>query len=126
MILILFSKNPQSILADLASMLLSNLTASASACSTVVTMKIKVITSPNVPNGFYATESRSGTCPTPVPYPQGEEREISALPLLLDAFVQGANVEEISELSKRPRKGSLHFLASVFANLASVRLLCFF
>ncbi|KAE9390438.1 DUF383-domain-containing protein [Gymnopus androsaceus JB14] len=111
--------NPQSILADLASMLLSNLTASAGACSIVIAMKVKVITSPKVSNGFYATECRSGTCPDPVPYPQGEERNVLALPLLLDAFVQGANVEEINDLSKRPRKGSLHFLASVFANLAS-------
>ncbi|KAF9060733.1 hypothetical protein BDP27DRAFT_1385484 [Rhodocollybia butyracea] len=111
--------NPQSILADLASMLLSNLTASASACSAVIAMKIKLIASPTLPNGFYATDARSGTCPAPVPYPQEQEQEELALPLLLDAFVQGANVEEISDLSKRPRKGSLHFLASVFANLAA-------
>ncbi|KAJ3922457.1 hypothetical protein F5877DRAFT_75236 [Lentinula edodes] len=111
--------NPQSTLADLASMLLSNLTASASACSIVISMKVKIVTSANVPNGFFAVDSRSGSCPAPVPYPQGEEREVLALPLLLDAFVQGANVEDIPDLAKRPRKGSLHFLASVFANLTS-------
>ncbi|KAJ4470174.1 DUF383-domain-containing protein [Lentinula aciculospora] len=111
--------NPQSTLADLASMLLSNLTASASACSTVISMKIKIIRSATIPNGFFATESRSGSCPAPVPYPQGEDQEVLALPFLLDAFVQGANVEEIANLAERPRKSSLHFLASVFANLTS-------
>ncbi|KAJ4479722.1 hypothetical protein C8J55DRAFT_514193 [Lentinula edodes] len=111
--------NPQSTLADLASMLLSNLTASATACSVVISMRVNIVTSTNVPNGFFAVDSRSGSCPAPVPYPQGEEREVLALPLLLDAFVQGANVEDIPDLPKRPRKGSLHFLASVFANLTS-------
>ncbi|KAJ3729950.1 hypothetical protein DFJ43DRAFT_1156292 [Lentinula guzmanii] len=111
--------NPQSTLADLASMLLSNLTASANACSTVVSMKVKIIVSPKLLNGFFATESRSGTCPAPVPYPEGEVQEVLALPHLIDAFVQGANVEDIDDLAKRPRKGSLHFLASVLANLTS-------
>ncbi|KAK7466263.1 Protein hgh1 [Stygiomarasmius scandens] len=109
--------NPQSILADLASMLLSNLTASSAACSTILSIKVSVVT---LPNGFYATESRSGTCPAPVPYPSGQERQVLALPLLLDAFVQGAElVNESEDLSKRSRKGNLHFMASVFANLTS-------
>lgn len=68
----------------------------------------------------YPTESRCGTCPAPVPYPSGEARNVLALPLLLDAFVQGAQVEPSGDLSKRVRKGELHFLASVFANLSVV------
>ncbi|KAF5342993.1 hypothetical protein D9758_013685 [Tetrapyrgos nigripes] len=112
--------NPQSILADLASMLLSNLTASSAACSTVLSMKVPIIVNPRFPNGFYATQSRSGTCAAPVPYPSGDEVQVAALPLLLDAFVQGAElINESEDLSKRSRKGNLHFMASVFANLTS-------
>ncbi|THU78941.1 DUF383-domain-containing protein [Dendrothele bispora CBS 962.96] len=118
--LVSYTINPQSILADLASMLLSNLTASSTACSTVLSMKVTVIANEKLPNGFYASQSRSGTCAAPVSYPSGEEREVLALPLLLDAFVQGAQlVNEGEDLSKRNRKGNLHFMASVFANLTS-------
>jgi hypothetical protein len=114
-------QNPQSILADLASMLLSNLTASSTACSNVLSIKVSVIVNEKLPNGFHATQSRSGTCAAPVPYPSGEEQQIAALPLLLDAFVQGAElINESEDLSKRNRKGNLHFMASVFANLTSV------
>ncbi|KIK52292.1 hypothetical protein GYMLUDRAFT_49994 [Collybiopsis luxurians FD-317 M1] len=117
--LVSYTINPQSILADLASMLLSNLSASATPCSILASLKINIIPSPNLPNGFFATQSRSGTCPEPVPYPKDPEIDVLALPLLLDAFVQGANVQDIKDFDKKPRKGSLHFLASVFANLAS-------
>ncbi|KAF9266715.1 DUF383-domain-containing protein [Marasmius fiardii PR-910] len=111
--------NPQSICAELAAMLLSNLSASSSACATLLSMKVAIIANEKVQNGFFATQSRSGSCTAPVPYPTGEEQEILALPLLLDAFVQGAQVDEIQDLSKRARKGSLHFLASIFGNLTS-------
>ncbi|KAG7093456.1 hypothetical protein E1B28_007132 [Marasmius oreades] len=111
--------NPQSICADLAAMLLSNLSASSSACATLLSMKVTVIADEKVQNGFFATQSRSGSCAVPVPYPTEKEQEILALPLLLDAFVQGAQVDGIQDLSKRSRKGSLHFLASVFGNLTS-------
>ncbi|KAL0572427.1 Protein hgh1 [Marasmius crinis-equi] len=117
--LVSYIVNPQSICADLASMLLSNLTASSSACATLLTMKVSIIASQKVPNGYFATQSRSGSCVAPVPYPSGEEQEVLALPLLLDAFIQGAQVDEIQDLSKRARKGSLHFMASVFGNLTS-------
>jgi hypothetical protein len=62
--------------------------------------------------------SRCTTSPSPTPYPEGQPTELLALPLLVDAFVEGAQVE--ADLSKRQRKGELHFLASVFANLTSV------
>jgi len=45
---------------------------------------------------------------------------VLALPMLVDAFVQGANVDLGVPLDKRPRKSELHFLASVFANLSTV------
>ncbi|KAF8993804.1 hypothetical protein BDQ17DRAFT_1367936 [Cyathus striatus] len=108
--------NPHSILADLASMLLSNLTASSSACSAMLKLKIPVIPDKRLSNGLFPVDSRSGSCPSPVPYPQAEAKEVLALPLLVDAFVEGAQMDE-GDLSKRTRKGSLNFLASVFANV---------
>lgn len=71
------------------------------------------------PDSYYPTPSRSGTAPTA---PEGEIRQVPALPLLVDAFVQGALVDENQDLEKRKRKGQLHFLASVFANLTTVSL----
>ena len=94
-------------------MLLSNLSASSIACSTIISMKVNVITTPKVKNNFYPTQSRCGSCPAPVPYPEGETTDELALPLLLDAYVQGAGEDP------QVRKGSLHFLSSVFANVAS-------
>lgn len=112
--------NPQSTLADLAAMLLSNLTASSTTCASLLSLKITIIPLPTFPNGFYPTQSRCGTCPTPVPYPSAESQDVLALPLLLDAFVQGAQITD--DLSKRSRKADLHFLASVFANLTTSKI----
>lgn len=81
-------------------------------------MKITVIPHKG---SLWPVNSRCGSCPAPVPYPQGEEREVAALPLLVEAFVQGATMGEITDLSKRPRKAELNFLASVFANMSVVR-----
>ncbi|KAF9054634.1 hypothetical protein BJ165DRAFT_1600769 [Panaeolus papilionaceus] len=109
--------NPAAILADLASMLLSNLTSSSPACSVLLSMKVSVIPDTRLANGVYTTDSRCGSCPEPVPYPKGEAQEVMALPLLLEAFVQGASVHETQDLSKRTRKAELNFLANVFANM---------
>ncbi|KAL0955192.1 hypothetical protein HGRIS_004097 [Hohenbuehelia grisea] len=111
--------NPHSILADLAAMMLSNLTSSSIACSIVLSMTIPVIITKNFPNSAYPTQSRCGSCAAPVPYPAGETKNVPALPLLVDAFVQGASVDHEGDLSKRLRKGDLHFLASVFANITA-------
>ncbi|KAK0444825.1 hypothetical protein EV421DRAFT_2034839 [Armillaria borealis] len=111
--------NPDAILADLASMLLSNLTASSGACSMIISMNVNVISDPKVKNSFYPTQSRSGSCPAPVPYPSGKASDVLALPLLLDAFVQGSQLKQTEDPSKHLRKSELHFLASVFANVAS-------
>ena len=102
-------------------MLLSNLTASSSACSTLLSIKVSVIPDSRLSNSLYTTDSRCGSCPAPVPYPTGESREVRALPLLVDGFVQGSQVVESGDISKRSRKAELHFLASVFANLTVVR-----
>lgn len=109
--------NPHAILADLASMLLSNLTTSSAACNILLNLQITIIPDKRLPNGVYTVDSRSASCPAPVPYPSGGEISVPALPLLVDAFVQGATIGDIKDLEKRKRKGELHFLANVFANL---------
>ncbi|KAF7303023.1 hypothetical protein MKEN_01265300 [Mycena kentingensis (nom. inval.)] len=111
--------NPQSVLADLASMILSNLTAAPAACNVLISLKIDVIEDAKIPNGFFAVQSRCATAPAPEPYPTGEPCAVSALHLLVDAFVQGAQVAAEGETPIR--KGNLHFLASVFANLTTSR-----
>jgi len=104
-------------------MLLSNLTASSPACSVLLSLKISVIPDSRLSNSFYPVESRCGSCPAPVPYPSAEPIEMAALPLLIDAFVDGAQMAE--DLSKRTRKAELHFLASVFANMTVVSIWTF-
>ncbi|KAG6910074.1 hypothetical protein DXG01_013527 [Tephrocybe rancida] len=103
--------HPKSILADLASMLLSNLTSSSAACSVMLTLNVSIISGIE----FYAPQSRCATSAPPDPYPEGEAKNVLALPLLLDAF---STVQVDPDRSKRTRKGDLHFLASVFANLS--------
>jgi len=101
-------------------MLLSNLTASSAACSVLLSLNIPVVSDHTSAVQLYPTESRCGTCAAPVPYPSGESRNVPALPLLVDAFVQGAQIDPSADLAMRKRKGELHFLSSVFANLSVV------
>ncbi|KAI0642083.1 DUF383-domain-containing protein [Trametes meyenii] len=112
--------NPQAILADLASMLLSNLSAASSVCTALLSLKVSLLPDPNSPIKWFPVDSRCGTCPAPVPYPSAEAKEVLALPLLIDAFVKAAPGVEIQDLDKRPRRGELHFLSSVFANLSTL------
>ena len=119
----MITQHPPSILADLAAMLLSNITAQTSTCATLLALKVPVISNPSANPPFYPPSSRSGTSPPPYPYPSGKETEVPALPLLVQAFVQGAKVPAASE--ERTRKGDLHFLSSVFANVSMVRTFLF-
>lgn len=116
--LVAYILNPSSILADLASMILSNITSTTSTANALLSLKVSILPDPKVSTGYYPTQSRSGTSLVPVPYPSGDPEEVLALPLLVDAFVQGATVDEEQDPDKRPRKASLHFLASVFANIS--------
>ena len=100
-------------------MLLSNLSVSASVTSALISMKTSIIPDRKDPDAFYPVQSRSGTSPLP---PPGDPQDVLALPLLVDAFVQGALVDENQKLDERKRKGELHFLASVFANITTVGL----
>jgi len=80
-------------------------------------MKVSIIPDRKNPESFYPVQSRSGTSPLP---PPGDPLEVLAMPLLVDAFVQSALVDENQKLDERKRKGQLHFLASVFANITMV------
>jgi hypothetical protein len=103
-------------------MLLSNLTASSSPCAALLALKVPILKTPSSPSRLFPTLSRSGTCSAPVPYPPGEPQDIPALPLLIDAFVEGALIDPSGDRASRKRKGDLHFLASVFANISTVSL----
>ncbi|KAI0766657.1 DUF383-domain-containing protein [Trametes elegans] len=118
--LVSYILNPQAILADLASMLLSNLTATTSVCTAILYLKIQILPDEKSPLKWFPVHSRCGTCPAPVPYPSGGPKEVLALPLLVDAFVKAAPGVENQDLEKRTHKGDLHFLASVFANLSTI------
>lgn len=114
------SQHPQATLGDLAAMLLSNLTTSSGSCTALLALQIPLLQTPSSAGPFYPTQSRAGSCAPPVPYPAGTEVNVRALPLLVNAFVQGASIDLSIPLDKRPRKSELHFLASVFANLSMV------
>ncbi|KAI9573854.1 hypothetical protein HD554DRAFT_560929 [Boletus coccyginus] len=118
--LVSYILNPDAILADLASMVLSNLTSSSSACAALLSLQILVtpLTSTTSPISYHPIQSRSGTCSSPVPYPTIDPRQVHALPLLLEAFVQGASLHS-NPNAERIRKGDLHFLSSVFANISA-------
>lgn len=114
-------QHPPSVLADLAAMLLSNLTAHSAACTALLKLTVPVVAHPSAAPPFYPPQSRSGTSPPPAPYPSAEPRDVPALPLLVHAFVQGATVDTSQDVASRTRKGELHFLSSVFANISVVR-----
>ena len=101
-------------------MLLSNLTASPRSSSALLDLQIAVLPTPSSTVPFHPTQSRAGSCAPPVPYPAGPETNVPALPLLVDAFVDGASIDPSIPLDQRRRKSELHFLASVFANLTTV------
>lgn len=102
-------------------MLLSNLTSSSSACAALLSLQIQVVplTSTTSPISYHPIQSRSGTCSVPVPCPSIDPQQVHALPLLVEAFVQGASPDS-NPKSERIRKGNLHFLSSVFGNISAV------
>jgi len=103
---------PESVLCDLACMILSNITAYTTPCLELLKLEVE-ITPIDDKGTYYPPQSRSVTAPPPSPYPSASSRTVSALPLLVDAFAT-------AEAEGRKRKGQLHFLASVFANLSTV------
>ncbi|KAG8936422.1 hypothetical protein FRC02_002253 [Tulasnella sp. 418] len=111
----------QSLLADIAAMLLSNLTMNGQVCTTLIDLSVKVVQHPSIPGGYYTPGSRSATSPTPPTPDNYVEKEVKVLPLLLDAFVQAArDPTEDEKKAGRARKAKLHFLSSVFANVTTI------
>ncbi|KAF8757686.1 hypothetical protein RHS01_03211 [Rhizoctonia solani] len=68
------------------------------------------------PENGHPIASRSSTAPVAPSTGSTQIREESAILLLVDAFVDAATVPGGSK-EERKRKGDLHFLASVFANI---------
>lgn len=98
-------------------MLLSNLTASPRVATSLIPLEVDVIDTPGSEFAFYTPQSRSGTSPPPYPYPDSQVQKALALPLLIEAFANSATLEK----HVGQRKGQLHFLASVFSNISTVR-----
>ena len=96
-------------------MILSNISNQASTCAALIALKVPVLQTPGSTAPFYPPLSRAATSPPPSPYPSGNTVEVEALPLLAQAFVQGAEVG-----GEKKREGNLHFLATVFANISTV------
>ncbi|CAE6349961.1 unnamed protein product [Rhizoctonia solani] len=107
--LVAYILNPGSLLADLATMVLSNMTVNHNVIQTLLSLKIQL------ENG-HPVASRASTAPVPSSTGSVQTREESAIILLVDAFVDAATVPGESKEEKK-RKGDLHFLASVFANI---------
>ncbi|QRV74194.1 FAM203 family protein [Ceratobasidium sp. AG-Ba] len=107
--IIAYILHPQALLADLACMTLSNITVNPTAIQTILSLKIRL-------EGDHPIASRSATAPGPPSDPMAIAREEDAIPLLVDAFIDAASVPGEGKGQKK-RKGDLHFLASVFANV---------
>ncbi|TDL23760.1 DUF383-domain-containing protein [Rickenella mellea] len=117
--LVSYIVNPPSILADLACMVLSNLTKQPSVCNALLNLKVPIMPHPSAAATFYPPLSRSGTSPTPAPYPTTNVQESSVLPLLIHAFAEGGKSDPLQNTGTSPRKGDLHFLSSVIANITA-------
>jgi len=122
-------QNPPSVLADLASMLLSNVTAFPTAINNLLSLEIPLVPLPSSSTPYYPPSSRCGTSPYPEPYPEGTPTHVRALRVLVDAFVSAAEVPSSTDGegrrkpdARRNRKAELHFLANVFANISVVRI----
>jgi hypothetical protein len=96
-------------------MLLSNISRSTAIAARLVRLQIPVYFAPWTYPPF--SRSATSTAPTSEQLSGQKTTELAALSLLLDAFVAGA--------TPNAREGSLHFLASVFANISLVRVRAF-
>jgi hypothetical protein len=110
-------KDPRSICADLACMILANLSGATGPLAPILaSLTIPVAPGANSEDGLLATLARCGSCVAPSPRLNVKARDVLAIPILVDAFVDGARPREVGS----GRKGSLHFLSSVFANISAV------
>ncbi|EUC59763.1 cytoplasm protein, putative [Rhizoctonia solani AG-3 Rhs1AP] len=110
--LVAYILNTGALLADLATMVLSNMTVNPNVIQTLLSLKIQL-------ENDHPVASRASTAPAPNSTGVTQTREESAVLLLVDAFVDAATLPGESK-EERKRKGDLHFLASVFANITVV------
>lgn len=110
--------NPTALLADLACMLLSNLSKLPNVIHTICSQQIPVSLNNGEPS-FIASKSESSTVQI-----EGQQTSFRAVPCLVEAFVQGANKPETaveSAEAQAKRKSNCHFLGSVFANITTTQ-----
>ncbi|KAI5452890.1 Protein hgh1 [Naganishia albida] len=134
--LISYTCNHTSPLSPLSAMLLSNISAHASITPMIPLLQIPILEMPPLPTSFpnaasippyYYPLSRSASSTVhPAFRPDMEEKpeklpSVDAVRALVQAFEDGAGegVDEGKEGAKR--KGGVHFLASVFANISMVK-----
>jgi hypothetical protein len=101
-------------------MLISNATCQPSACHALLNLYIEVvpdISTDGTTTSLYPSQSRCPTSPPPNPLPTGTPQKERALSLLIDAFSGSAITRSAGQAE---RKGKLHFLATVFANVSGV------
>jgi hypothetical protein len=104
-------------------MLLSNLTAHPQGATAFINFTIPCVYYPTAPalEKFYFPAARSATS-VALPHDQTREaKSISAMYALVDAFTSAAAVTEQGSKDASKRKGDLHFISSVFANISVVR-----
>ncbi|CAG7851745.1 SubName: Full=Uncharacterized protein {ECO:0000313/EMBL:CCA71655.1} [Serendipita indica DSM 11827] len=113
--LVSYILNPSSVLSDLACMLLSNITAQPGPCAALLKLEVDIIPLDNdTSKGYYPIQSRCATSPPPGNYPSSKPIKERALSLLVEAFAGSASIKK----EDSDRKGQLHFLAGVFANIS--------
>ena len=98
-------------------MILSNLTMFPQPCANLITLEIPIVRDEKLSPPYYAHYSRSGTSIPPDTLSSIDTVNCRALPLLIEAFADSAKVE--GQEKSNGRKGDLHFLASVFANVSA-------
>jgi hypothetical protein len=94
-------------------MVLSNVTVNPNAIQTLLSLKILM-------EGNHPVASRAATAPVLPSDPTAVSRQEDAITLLVDAFTDAATIPGGAKQDSK-RKGDLHFLASVFANITVVR-----
>lgn len=129
------AQNHTSPLSPLSAMLLSNISAHASITPMIPLMQIPILEMPplpasypnasNIPPYYYPLSRSASSTVHPAFRPDMEEQpeklpSVDAVRALVQAFEDGAGegVDEGKEGAKR--KGGVHFLASVFANISMV------
>lgn len=124
-------QSPSAVIADLACMILANTTGFKPSALALTKLTIPLLALPSTSaTPYYAPLARCGSVLTVNPYPSGSPVSVSAMSILVDAFIRSAVVSEKEDgegnkvviRADPSRKADLHFLASVFTNVSGVRI----